>query len=443
VIYAGETGKSFFPNTNYFSVFTYIGDSYMKKLVKMAWRNMWRNWRRTLIASLAIILGMVLLIFMDAMIKGSDQAIYGNAVRMYGGNVQVHAPGYREKSDRLPLLPLADSETVVATIQAIDSPEKILSTSKRINTGGMVSTGAGNYPVTITAIEPDKEAPVSLFAENISNGRFLNNEDGDSIVIGQGLADLLEVEVGDRVMLVGRRLNESMRQRSMTVVGIYSLGMDSAERGSVFINLPTAQTLYNLREQETEVVVSLENIGQESILIADLQAQLPEYEVDSWDTLSPEIRQALESKAAATGILGMLVVLIASIGILNLMLMAIYERTREMGVLAALGMKGRQITTLFLLEGTFIGLFAAVMGAIAGGLLVAAVAQTGIPIGDLTQTAEGAEIYALMGERLYPMMTMSTTISYVILVTVISAAASFYPAWQASRKEPAEALHHI
>jgi ABC-type antimicrobial peptide transport system permease subunit len=139
----------------------------------------------------------------------------------------------------------------------------------------------------------------------------------------------------------------------------------------------------------------------------------------------------------------MLVVLIASIGILNLMLMAVYERTREMGVLAALGMKGRQITALFLLEGTFIGLFAAVIGAILGGLLVAAVAQSGIPIGDLTQSAGSAEVYALMGDRMYPAMSMSTTISYVILVTIISAIAAFFPAWQASRKEPAEALHHI
>lgn len=414
----------------------------MSKLTKMAWRNMWRNWRRTLIASIAIILGMVLLIFMDAFIKGSDQAIYGNAVRMYGGNVQVHAPGYRDKADRLPLLPLADSATVVETIQSIDSPEKIVATAKRINTGGMVSTGAGTYPVVITAIEPEKEAPVSLFAENISNGRFLSSEDGDAVVIGAALAELLEVEVGDRVMVVGQRLNESMRQRNMTIVGIYSLGMDEAERGTVFINLPTAQTLYNLRGQETEVVVSLENIGQESKLIANLQAELPNYEVDSWDTLSPEIRQTMQSKSAATSILGMLVVLIASIGILNLMLMAVYERTREMGVLSALGMKGRQITLLFLLEGTFIGLFSAVMGVIAGVLLVTAFAQVGISLGDLTAQG-GGEVFVLMGDRLYPALSWATTIGYAVLVTIISAVASFYPAWQASRKEPAEALHHI
>lgn len=415
----------------------------MSKLIKMAWRNMWRNWRRTLIASIAIILGMVLLIFMDALIKGSDQAIYGNAVRMYGGNVQVHAPGYREKADRLPLLPLADSETVVETIQSINSPEEIVATAKRINTGGMVSTGAGTYPVVITAIEPDKEAPVSLFAENISNGRFLSSADGDAVVIGDALADLLEVEVGDRIMVVGRRLNESMRQRNMTVVGIYNLGMDDAERGTVFINLPTAQTLYNLRGQETEVVVSLAKIGQESKLIADLQAELPEYEVDSWDTLSPEIRQTMQSKSAATSILGLLVVLIASIGILNLMLMAVYERTREMGVLASLGMKGRQITMLFLLEGTFIGLFAAVMGVIAGVLLVAAFAQVGIGLGDISAQGGGAEVFVLMGDRMYPAISWPTTIGYALLVTIISAVASFFPAWQASRKEPAEALHYV
>ncbi|MCA9980603.1 MAG: hypothetical protein KDD89_07220, partial [Anaerolineales bacterium] len=86
----------------------------MFKLIKLAWRNMWRNWRRTLIASSAIVLGLVLLLLMDAMIQGSDQAIFGNAVRLYGGNIQIHAPGYRDKANRLPLLPLADADAVVA-----------------------------------------------------------------------------------------------------------------------------------------------------------------------------------------------------------------------------------------------------------------------------------------------------------------------------------------
>ena len=150
-----------------------------------------------------------------------------------------------------------------------------------------------------------------------------------------------------------------MRQRTMTVVGIFDLGMGDAEKGLVYINLPVAQTLYNLRDQETEVAVTLERIGQEEELIASLEPELPDYEVDSFYTLQPEIQQALATKSSITAGLGFIVLLMASIGILNLMLMAVYERTREMGVLGALGMKGRQLMSLFMLEGTFVGLFGA------------------------------------------------------------------------------------
>ena len=123
----------------------------MGKSFKMAWRNMWRNWRRTTIALVAIVLGLILLLFLDGMIKGSDQAIFGNAVRLYGGNVQVHAPGYRDKANRMPLLPLDDADAVVAAAEA--QPE-VVAAAKRINTGGLVSTRAGAFPVEITAIEP-------------------------------------------------------------------------------------------------------------------------------------------------------------------------------------------------------------------------------------------------------------------------------------------------
>jgi len=131
----------------------------MFKYIQMAWRNMWRNWRRTAIALIAIVLGLILLIFMDGLMKGSDQSIFGNAVKMYGGNVQVHAPGYVEKARRMPLLPLDDADAVVAAAKAL--PEVVIA-AKRINTGGMVSSHEGAYPVAITAIEPSVEQPGSL-----------------------------------------------------------------------------------------------------------------------------------------------------------------------------------------------------------------------------------------------------------------------------------------
>jgi ABC-type lipoprotein release transport system permease subunit len=409
----------------------------MSSFVKLAWRNMWRNWRRTAIALVAIVLGLILLLFFDGMITGSDQAIFGNAVRLYGGNIQIHAPGYRAKASRLPMYPL---ENAAAVVQAATAQPQVVSAAKRINTGGIITSNEGSFPVSITGLEPAVEAPVSIQAENISQGRFLTADDGDAIVIGQGLADLLKVNVGDRVKLLGRSRRGQMRQRTMTIVGIYDLRMREAEERLVFMTLPEAQTLYNLRRQATEVAVTLQDVGQEKAVLATLQRELPGDEVDSWQTLKPEIQETMETKQVFTSVMGLIVVLIASIGILNLMMMAVFERTREMGVLAALGMKGRQIMGLFLLEGTLIGLVGAIIGCLLGLLLLGLVGRVGI---DFSFASGMGEVGALMGDRLYPSVTLGGVVSRGVAVALIAMLASLYPAWQAARQEPAEALHHV
>jgi ABC-type lipoprotein release transport system permease subunit len=398
---------------------------------------MWRNWRRTAIALVAIVLGVTLLLFFDGLIKGSDQAIFGNAVRLYGGNIQIHAPGFRAKANRLPLLPLDQADSVLQIARA--EPDVVAATP-RINTAGIVSSHGNTLPVSITAIDPTIELPISLQAQNITQGRFLLESDRDAILIGQGLADRLQVGVGDTIMVLGRRKDEFMRQHTMTIVGIYNLHMPDVEKTAVFMHLADAQTLYNLRDQITEVAIFLKTVGSEKTVISTLQARLPATEVDSWETLRPEIRQTLDTKFATSSFFGVVILLIASIGILNLMLMAVFERTREMGVLAALGMKGWQITNLFLLEGALIGIVGAVIGCSLGALLVGGLGQVGI---DLSSAAGMGEIMALMGDRLYPSITPADLLSRGVLVIFIAAMAALYPAWQASRKEPAAALHHV
>ncbi len=409
----------------------------MRLFIKIAWRNMWRNWRRTAIALVAIILGLILLLFFDGMITGSDQAIFGNAAHLYGGNIKIHAPGYRAKANRLPMYPLDNAEAV---LQAARAQPEVVTAAQRVNTGGMVTSHEGSFPVSITGLEPTVEAPVSIQAKHINQGRFLLADESDAIVIGQGLADLLKVNVGDRVKLMGRSKRGEMRQRTMTVVGIYDLGMREAEEGAVFIPLPEAQTLYNLRNQATEVTLTLQDIGQEEAVLATLQVALPGAEVNSWQTLRPEIREMMDTKKVSTSVMGLIIIFIASIGILNLMMMAAFERTREMGVLAALGMKGRQIMGLFLLEGALIGLVGAVIGCTLGSLLVGLIGQVGI---DYSAASGMGEITALMGDRLYPSLSLSSVISRGVIVALITTLASLYPAWQASRKEPAEALHYV
>jgi ABC-type lipoprotein release transport system permease subunit len=414
----------------------------MFKYIKMAWRNMWRNGRRTLIASIAIVLSMILLIFFQAFMDGMDQSIYGNTVRLYGGNVLIHAPGYREKAPRLPMLPVADVDAVLAAVRA---QPNVLVASTRINTGGLISNRDASSAVNITAIQPEIEAAFSLAAENIVNGRFLLPEDGDNIVIGQTLAGHLNVTIGDRVSLLGRRKDESMRQRTMTIVGIFDLGLGEAEKSLVFINLPTAQTLYNLRGEVTEVAVILEKIGEEDALINSIAPQFPNHEVDSIYTLRPEFANALATDRVFGLMFGGILLMMGGIGILNLMLMAVFERTREMGVLAAMGMKGRQIMALFVLEGAFIGLFGAIIGCLFSWLLILWIGQKGIDFssiygGDLGQAGE---IYALMGTVLYPAIATSTIIIYGFAAVVIGALAALIPAWRAAHREPADSLHYV
>ncbi|NCC36024.1 MAG: ABC transporter permease, partial [Chloroflexia bacterium] len=254
-------------------------------------------------------------------------------------------------------------------------------------------------PVLITALDPQIEAPFSLQASSISQGRFLHTDDRDAVVIGAAMAERLQVNVGDRVNLLGRRQNESMRQHSMTVVGIYSLGLPEIEKSTVYMSLSDAQVLYNLRDQVTSAVVFLDSVGSENQLMSEFQVRLPAYEIDTWQTLRPEIRETLDTKLAFTSFIGLVVLLIASIGILNLMLMAAFERTREMGVLSALGMKGRQIMSLFLVEGALIGLVGAVIGCGLGVLLVGTLSQVGI---SLEGVSGMGEIGALLGDRIYP-----------------------------------------
>jgi ABC-type lipoprotein release transport system permease subunit len=402
----------------------------------MSWRNVWRNWRRTVIAVIAISLGLVFLLIFDGMMGGAEQAMYGNLVKLHGGNIQVHAPGYREKANRMPLLPLADAEAVV---QAALAQPQVVGASRRINTGGMVSSHEGTFPVAIIGIEPEREAPVGLLEDNIVGGRYLVAEDEDQLLIGQALAERLQVNVGDRVTLVGRATHEQMRRRTMTVVGIFDLGIAEVEKGMVYVSLAEAQALFDLRDQAIEVDVALQRMGQEETVAAALRGELPGYEVDPWYVTDPTTKQTMEMEKGLMSLFGLVILLIAGVGILNLLLMAVFERTREIGILAAMGMKRWETMVLFLLEGAWIGLLGAVVGCVVGGLINLYLGQVGMP----WATQEYSELTALMGDRLYFYVGMGLLLNRGLTVLIIAALAALYPAWQASRREPAEALHYV
>lgn len=410
----------------------------MFKYLKLAWRNIWRNSHRTTIALVAIVMGLILLVFANGLYGNITQATYGNAVRLYGGNIQVHAPGYRARSERMPLLPLDDADQVVLTASV--HPDVLLA-AKRINTGGLINERGETYPVAITAVQPSVEAPFSLIAETIVAGRFLQDGDQDVMVISKALADEMGADAGDRIIMAGRSKNETMRQRTMTIAGIFDLGMGDAEKGLVYVSLAEAGHLYNLRDQATEVAIMLRTVGTEDQVISDLQSALQGYEVDSWLTLNPGLTSSMVLAQQIVNVFGLILISIACVGILNLMMMAVYERTREMGVLAALGLKGRQVMGIFLLEGAMIGVVGAVVGCTLGWLTILAFNAAGGY--DLSAYTDLGEVYALMGDAIYASVNPLNILQQGVTVVAMTTLAALIPSWQAARKEPADALHHV
>lgn len=409
----------------------------MTLYLRLAWRNIWRHRRRTVIIVLAMGLSLSMMMFYDGLIDGFNQAIAGNAVRVLGGNIQVHAEGYREKVDSNPLLPLTDDSAI---LQAALTQPDVIAASRRIQTGGLVSNSEGAFPMTIIGIEPEAEAPVSLIAEHIVDGRFLESTDEDSILIGKGLADALALNIGDRITMVGSDIHKQNRQRTMTVIGIYDIGIPSMEKATLYISLTEAQSLFSLNGQSTEVQITLKKVGTESKVVAALASALPGYEVESWANNYPELGNAVGRKNIVMDIFSVIIVMIAGIGILNLLMMAIYERTREIGLLGAMGLKPGQIATTFILEGILIGVVGVIAGVAMGLAINISLMQVGM---DYSQFAGITDYMALISGRVYPTLGVSKLFGRAVIMLVIAALAALIPAMIASRREPSEALHHV
>lgn len=409
----------------------------MQLFLRLSWRNIWRHRRRTLIVVLAIGMTIGLMMLYDGVMSGFEDAIYGNAIKVLGGNIQVHATGYQDRAEQVPLLPLQNDLEVVKAASAL--PEVEIA-ARRINTGGLITSRKGAFAVGIVAVEADKEQMVSLVAKNVSVGRYLAPSDQDMIFIGKGLADAMNVTVGDRVSLAGRATHNQTRMRTMTVVGIFDLGMADIEKQSIYMTLGEAQSLYGLDGQVTEVAILLKQLGQEPGVIQSLKAALPGVEIISWETNFPELQAAVNTKGAAMDIFSIVMLGIAGIGTLNLLLMAVYERTREIGLMGALGFRPGQITLLFLLEGAMMGLVGVAVGVVFGLGMNFWLQQIGL---DMSAYTGLTSYMALISTKIYPTLGLEKIALRTLTALVISLLASLIPAWEASQNEPATSLHFV
>jgi ABC-type lipoprotein release transport system permease subunit len=216
--------------------------------------------------------------------------------------------------------------------------------------------------------------------------------------------------------------------------------MPELEKGIVYMSLPEAQQLYDLSGKSTIVMVTLANIGKEKAVIAGITKQFPGTDIGSWQTKYPELTSAITTKTGAMNLFGFVIILIAGIGILNLLLMAVYERTREIGFLGAMGIRPGGINFLFLLEGALIGLVGIAAGIMLGLVFNLLFQQVGL---DFSKFSTITTYAALISGRVYPSLGLEKIIGRALVMLIVSIAAAFYPAWEASHREPAEALHYV
>jgi putative ABC transport system permease protein len=206
------------------------------------------------------------------------------------------------------------------------------------------------------------------------------------------------------------------------------------------MTLGEAQNLYGLSGQVTEIAISLKQIGEEPAVMNALRPSLAGAEIVSWQTSFPELEQALATKGGAMNVFSVIMMCIVGIGILNLLLMAVYERTREIGILGALGLKPSQISLLFVLEGVLMGLVGVAAGVVLGLLINGLLGRVGM---DFSQFSSITSYTALISGRVYPTWGVDKLLGRALTVLVITTLAALYPAREAAQREPAEALHYV
>ncbi|MCF6290731.1 MAG: ABC transporter permease [Desulfobacterales bacterium] len=405
--------------------------------LKMAWRNIWRNPRRTLLTVAAIGFASLVLIFMLSFQLGSYQAMINSAVTIDTGHLQVQAAAYRQKKSMR--LVVADPAVVDAVL---DSVPAIRAYTSRASGFALVSSAQRTYGIRVTGIDPRSEPRVSRLKKLVRSGRFLNNSDRDSALVGILLARNLRVAPGDELTLLGQGRDGSVAAAVVTVRGIFKSGIAEFDRSALYIPLAAFQDIFAMDGAVHKVVAicnSLDEVAPAKQAVAAGLARAgagKTLRVLDWQELMPGLLQAIQLDLVSGFIFYLLLVLVVAFSILNTFLMAIFERTREFGVLMALGITPGRLTRLLLLESLGLTMVGIAAGIIGGGLFTWYFQVHGL---DFSGSSEILAEYGIEG-RLYPRLSLLSLLAGPLVVMVITFFAALYPAFKVRRLKPVEAL---
>ncbi len=402
----------------------------MNQLLKMAFRDLGRNRRRTLLSALAVSLGLGLLMLLAGLLAGEMQDAMNNTIRLQSGDLQVRAASYNINKVSLDWKDLIANPSQVAN--QIKQLPQVTGATPRLLASGIITLGQDSRGVQVIGIDPQAQ-PNQVYREGLVAGDFLTADDREGILIGKPLADKFHLQPGGQVNLLVNTSNGDVDQQVFTVRGVYTTNTSSYDENTVFMPLAKAQVFTGAQDHASLIFVLLNDHAQALNVAAAIQS--PNYHVLTWQQMNQVITET-ENLANSFMVIFYLIVLgITATVVTNTLVMAVFERTREIGILQAIGMKARRIMAQFLTEAGLIATGGVIGGLILGVLIVAIFNRYGFYVGNYGVTG------MLLGDRIYAHLQLQDAINLTIITYVVTLAASLYPAVMASRMEPVEALH--
>lgn len=400
----------------------------MIQIMKMAFRDLGRNRRRSFFSSLALGLGLALMLLMAAFIEGEVNSAMDTTIRLKSGHLQIRSKSYEESKTSLKWEDLVENPDQIAG--QIGSLDPVLAATPRLFATGIVSVRDESSGVSVYGIDPLSEANAP-YRMGLMQGDFLSGEDREGILIGQPLADKLQVEVGDKISLSVNTSNGDVDEQLFIIRGIYSTQTNGFDSITVLLPISKAQAITNTENHASTIFVLLKDKDQTDAVVEALQAS--NYDVLTWVEMNELIIQTEELASSYMVLFYLIVLAVTATVIVNTLIMAVFERTREIGILSSIGMKSRDIMAMFLAESSLLAVGGIIMGLILGILAVTYFARVGFFVGNMGLTM-------LFGNTIYTELTIADTVQITVIAFIITLLAGFYPAVIASRMEPVQAL---